>query len=103
MADMTVAQTILEQLGGKRFRAMTGATSFVGSDDTLSFKLPSTPGYVRQGINGVRITLTPLDTYTVQFLRFRLGDMTTVATVDDVYCDMLQEVFTRVTGLATRL
>jgi hypothetical protein len=31
MTDMTVSQTILSQLGGKRFIAMTGSKNFVGA------------------------------------------------------------------------
>jgi hypothetical protein len=39
MTDMTVARTILDQLGGARFVAMTGAREFVGSADSLTFKV----------------------------------------------------------------
>jgi len=101
--DMTVAQTILDQLGGRRFRMMTGASNFIGSDTDLSFRLPGTSGFVAHGINAVRVTLTPADTYTMVFLRVRGGTVKTIETCEDIYCDMLQDCFTRVTGLATRL
>lgn len=101
--DTAVAQTILAQLGGKRFMAMTGARQMVGSADSVSFTLPGTPGSVKEGINVVRITLTPMDTYTVQFLRVRHGACHIMATLEDLYADQLQDAFTRETGLATHL
>jgi len=39
MADLTVAKTILEQLGGELFVAMTGAKNFVGTEDSLTSHL----------------------------------------------------------------
>ena len=54
-----VAKTILAQLGGKRFIAMTGANSFTGSADELTFKLPT-----RGKMRAVKIKLEPSDTYT---------------------------------------
>ena len=37
---MTTAATILEQLGGNKFRAMTGAKNFLDGGSYLSFHLP---------------------------------------------------------------
>ncbi len=55
---MQVAQTILQQLGGRRFMAMTGARAMAAHKDGLSFKLPS--NFARHGINYVKITLTDI-------------------------------------------
>src|SRR5262245_9743166 len=101
--DLTVANTILTQLGGKRFLAMTGAKQLIGSATSLSFTLPGTPGFVQRGINVCRITLTPMDTYTVEYLRVRGSAVTTVQTCEDIYADALQDCFTRETGLVTHL
>jgi hypothetical protein len=101
--DTTIATTILDQLGGRRFLAMTGATNLIGSATSLSFTLPGTPGFVKGGINVCRITLTPLDTYTVEYLRVRRGQVRTVETDTDIYAEDLQACFSRATGLATRL
>jgi hypothetical protein len=101
--DMTVAKTILDQLGGKRFLAMTGAKNLIGSATTLSFTLPGNPGFVKSGINVCRVTLTPADTYTVEYLRVRSGNVHTVETCTDIYAENLEECFSRETGLATRL
>lgn len=98
---MQVAQTILQQLGGNRFAVMTGAKNFVGSDDALSFALPS--NFARNGINRVRVTLQPSDTYTVTFFKIRGTKVAEIATRDDVYADSLQTVFKHVTGLDTHL
>jgi hypothetical protein len=98
-AAMAVAETILQQLGGKRFIVMTGARSFVGSDHALMFALPS----CKNGINKVRITLDPSDTYTVEFFRIRGMKSELIKSLSDVYFDQLQEVFTDETGLFTTL
>lgn len=90
--DLTVANTILEQLGGNRFRAMTGAKHFLGAADYLAFALP--------GGRKVKVTLTQMDDYLVEVLT-RTGKP--VAYREGVYCDTLQKTFTALTGLETRL
>lgn len=107
MADMTVANTILAQLGGRRFKVMTGASSFCGSENSLSFRIPQVHN-ARTGksIAGVRIELTPADVYRMVFIGKtgpNFGDIGEVDVREDIYCDQLQEVFTRVTGLYTHL
>lgn len=42
MTDMFIAKTILEQLGGARFRMFTGAKRFVAGENFLQFKINST-------------------------------------------------------------
>lgn len=101
MTDMTIATTILEQLGGNKFRAMTGAKDFGGHADALTFRLPAT--ITRDRINFVRITLTPADVYRVEFMKVRGLNITTVSTHDDVYASDLRRVFTSATGLETSL
>ena len=95
----SVGQTILEQLGGARFAVMTGARAFVSGPDNLSFRITR----ARQGINVVRITLTPADTYTMAFLRLRGSALTLLKKYEDVYADQLRGVFTDATGLETSL
>ena len=46
LTDITVARSILDQLGGARFVAMTGAREFVGSADSLTFKIGVNPKHV---------------------------------------------------------
>jgi hypothetical protein len=98
--DMTVAQTILEQLGGNRFKVMTGAKNFIGHNDGLSFRLPGAGGFCKNGINYVFIKLEPSDTYTVTFSRIRGMKSTQVAQHNDIYFDALKDCISRETGLA---
>jgi len=101
-ATLRVAETILAQLGGHRFRVMTGAKNLVGSPNSLSFKI----GRNASQANGVRIILDPDDTYTVEFVRVtrRDGHTRTVLHTDSmVYFDQLQPVFSAFTGMATHL
>lgn len=103
MADLQVARTILEQLGGSRFKTMTGARDFVGGDNYLLFRLPAR--FARGGINKVMITLEASDLYTLDFLKCNFAKHTseTVNRTEGVYDDALQRVFTEVTGLDTHL
>jgi hypothetical protein len=101
MSTQQVARTILEQIGGRRFVAMTGAKHFVGGPDFLAFKLPSY--FAKNGINAVRITLRADDLYRVEFSKVRGLEIKPVATHDGIYWDALAPVFTTETGLATVL
>ena len=112
---MTIAETILMQLGGGRFTTMTGCSHFVSDGYTLRMSIP------RNGsrANKLDITLDPDDTYTMRFYRYTPGrlkidhnNQTAHFTEDvkkeaktyrGVYCDQLQELFTEVTGMYTRL
>jgi len=110
---MTITETILVQLGGKRFIAMTGSKNFFYSNNgrTLSMTLVRN----RSKANHLKITLNAMDTYDMEFIKvtmpklntktfeYKEGKTTTVEKFDGIYCDQLQEIFTRVTGLYTRL
>lgn len=100
---MNVAQTILSQLGGKRFQVMTGAKNFVGTPDTLRFTLPPN---AKDGIDLVSIRLDASDTYTVRFMRqgrSLQNEAQLIGESSDVYAEDLEELFTSSTGLYTRL
>ena len=96
-SNMTVANTILAQLGGQRFLAMTDAKFLLAHASALSFQLPS--NFAKNGINRVRIDLTPQDLYDVTFSRARGIKIFYQSKVEEVYCDQLREVFTEITGL----
>ena len=99
---MKVAEIILEQMGGNKFRAMTGAKNFLSHENkALSFQLPSR--FAKDGINYVKITLNESDTYDMEFGKIWGKSYKVVKTSNDVYCDMLQNIFTAVTGLDTHL
>ena len=95
-----VAKTILEQLGGGKFLAMTGAKMLMGFENGLQFKLPK---YEHTKINSVRIVLEPSDTYSVEFGTVRGANYKQVKMVENVYFMELAEVFENATGLYTHL
>ena len=107
MNYMEIAQTILQQLGGSRFISMTGAKDFLAiPDPALSFRLPGRPGFVKDGINYVKITLRN-DLYDMEFSRIagpaKRFAKTNKAMFEGVFADQLQATFTLATGLDTHL
>jgi len=98
---MTIARTILEQLGGNKFIAITGAKNLSDTQDGLSFQLSSK--LTKNACNAVKITLTPRDTYQIKFLKIGRTQLKTIKIIDDIYCDELQRFFNSETGLDTHL
>lgn len=113
-----IANEIYRQLGGNKFTVMTGAKDFVPVENGLRFRI----GRNASKANMVMITLNALDTYDVKFIKhtpaklvvnhrkataeWREEKTETVKAYTDfdgIYNDMLQDVFTMVTGLYTRL
>lgn len=96
-----VAGEIFRQLGGNKFKAMTGAYNMSYSNDgrgalSLKFKGSNKANYLK-------ITLTSMDLYNMEFGKIRGHNYKVVKTYDGVYDDMLQKIFTNVTGLYTHL
>ena len=103
MIEQGIAQTILAQLGGRRFIAMTGARNLIGGVNYLMLSLPT--GFARNGINNVRITLGT-DTYIFEALKVtRRPELKfkTIEKLERVYAEDLERIFTEVTGLDTHL
>jgi len=112
-SKMQVANTILQQLGGRKFTAMTGSKNFLYAEVSETVKEP----WLRMdlttnkaGVNRLKITLNSNDTYTMEFYKMTLGKatnweakITRQQTFENVYDDMLQAIFTQVTGLYTSL
>lgn len=102
---MNIAKTILQQLGGQRFITMTGARNFVAFPAPgLQFDLPCN-SMVKNHIKRVHVILDPSDTYTVLTMSKKRGQLeyVEVERVSGVYCDMLERIFTDMTGLYTSL
>ena len=95
------ANTLLQQLGGGKFIAMTGAKNLMVDQKEKSLHMRI--GKNSKGINHVKITLMPDDTYKMDFGRIRKLDYKVVRSVTGVYAEALREVFTEVTGLYTSL
>ncbi|MFL9499249.1 hypothetical protein ACJMQP_04245 [Rhodopseudomonas palustris] len=101
MSHLEVANTILDQLGGRRFVLVTGAKNLMASPNecgALTFQING-----RGGVNRVRITLTAADNYTLEFMKVRGCKVTTAHKAEGVYCDMLHDVFEAQTGLYASL
>lgn len=97
MSDLTVANTILSQMGGtSRLSAMIGANSFVGSDNSVAFRFKARAS---NGSNAFRVTLDPSDTYTIEFLSLRGSSRKVKETLSDVYAEDLKPIFEKKTGL----
>ena len=100
----TVAETILRQLGGNKFLAMTGANNLVGSDRYLQFNVPAS--LTKRKINKVWIELTEYDTYTLKAYKFNRSTLECPQigeTISNVYVETLRSAFTQLTGLETSL
>lgn len=92
---MEIAKEILNQLGCNRFILMTGSSNFVSMKNGLGMKLTRN----KSKANYMRIVLTPMDLYNVEFLRITSSDMKTIKSIEGIYNDQLQSIFTDVTGL----
>jgi hypothetical protein len=102
MDNKEIAKTILDQLGGNKFIAMTGSKHFTVLDDGLRMNLSRNKTIA----NRLEITLTPDDDYTMRFYQLvKKGfdyQVKEIKKLDMVYFDNLPDVFTEVTGLYTR-
>jgi hypothetical protein len=98
--DMRVAETILSQLGGNRFRVMTGAKNFAATDNSLRMKI----GRNKTNANYMEVSLNMLDLYDITFAKVtKMGEMKSVKTYENIYNDMLVEIFESHTGMYTSL
>ena len=108
---MTIANTILDQLGGNKFIVMTGSKNFMAEEYALSMKLAKN----KSAANYLKIYLNGLDLYEMTFSKItepkfnlktgemRNGENKEIAAFNDVMFDQLQSIFTSVTGLDTHL
>lgn len=101
---MTIAQTILSQLGGNRFIAMTGAKNLINCGDALQFNLPR--GFAKNKANKVRVTYEKsADLYSVVFYKWnaRKLELNEVSNASGCDVEQMREVMERETGLALAL
>lgn len=94
-----IADTILAQLGGNRFLAMTGAKSLSYGDNALNMRI----GRNSKGVTHVRIRLNGADLYDVTYMRVWGSKVTEKGKSEGIYADMLRADFTRETGLDVAL
>jgi len=100
MSDLTIAKTILSQLGGNKFIAMTGAKSFVGSENSLTFRI----GRNKTRCNYVQVIYNyGKDLYEMRFGFVSIKGLKELKKIEEVYAEDLQDLFTEFTGLYTHL
>lgn len=96
---MSIAHEILNQLGGNKFAVMTGAKNLIAGENWLSFKIMRNS----KGVNHVKVILTSLDTYVINYSYVTMNKVTLKSKSENVYCDQLKKDFTKNTGLYTSL
>ena len=97
---MSVAKTILSQLGGNKFAVMTGAKNFVDCGDALSMRI----GRNKTSSNYLKVTLNSMDLYDMKFSRVSpKGGERSVTEYNNIFNDQLVEVFEKHTGMYTKL
>ena len=95
-----IAKTILQQLGGNKFIAMTGAKNLGFTDKGLQMQI----GRNSKGVTHVIIELDRgKDLYNIEFVQVRNFKRKTIKKLKGIYADQLGEIFTRYTGLRIRL
>ena len=97
---MSVAKTILSQLGGNKFTVMTGAKNFVDTGDGLSMRI----GRNKTSSNYLKITLNMMDLYDMKFCQVTKNfEEKSVTEYNNVFNDQLTEIFESHTGMYTTL
>ena len=94
-------QQLLQQLGGNRFIMMVGAKNLVvdKSKNELHMKI----GRNSKGVSHVRIRLSSMDLYDMEFLQVRAGKIKIKSKEKGVYADQLGKMFKKNTGMNVRL
>ena len=97
MSNLTVANTIIEQMGGAgKLTAMVGAKHFVGDETSVQFSFSGC-----RKANKCRVTLLPTDLYKMELLKVnkKTYDLEYLYNEEGLYWDMLKPEFEQVTGL----
>jgi hypothetical protein len=95
---MNTAETILNQIGGKKFIAMTGSKDFMNTGNGLQMKLARN----NSGAGYLEIQHTESDLYNMVFYSVRGIELKVKKEITNVYADMLLNMFESTTGLIVR-
>ncbi|OQA77035.1 MAG: hypothetical protein BWY30_01179 [Tenericutes bacterium ADurb.Bin239] len=98
MANIALNQLTNSNNGGNRLVAMIGAKNFVRDERnyTIGFKFAAK---AKNKANYCRIKLNSMDLYDVEFISIRGVNVKTISNHNDLYADMLKNVFETETGL----
>ena len=92
---------LLQQLGGNRFIMMVGAKNL--AIDKPKNELHMKIGRNAKGVSHVRIRLSSMDLYDMEFLQVRAGKIKIKSKEKGVYADQLGKMFKKNTGMNVRL
>lgn len=95
--NLQIANEIRRQIGQKAL-FMLGAINFVGTENSLIFKIKGSKKY-----NRIEVKLNSLDLYDIIFSNLRIGKINRTESVNDIYVDMLHKTIEEKTGLYTSL
>jgi len=98
MSNIEIANTIIDQLGGKgRLCAMLNVKAFLAVESGLSFQFTNRAGKP----NSVTIKLNPRDEYDVKFHRIARGGLSVkpMGDIGGVYAEDLKRIIEEKTGL----
>lgn len=96
---MNTAVTILNQLGGNKFIAMTGSKNLMNTGNGLQMNLSKNNAKAKF----LSIELTEMDLYRMTFYSLNKEyQIETKKEVSGVYADQLNSIFEEVTGLITK-
>ena len=93
-------ETILNQLGGSKFIAMTGAKDFVTSEREVKFRIGRG---ARDGMNVIVVALAADETYTMTGAKLRSFKFQELRKIENIYAEDLRHFFKDLTGLDTSL
>lgn len=102
MNASSIAQTILNQLGGSKIKVMIGMYNETYDEKgSLSFKFKAKS---KNGVNYCQIKWNRIpDDYTMIFGKIRNLDYKEMDRIEGLYAEELKRVFEEETGLATNL
>ena len=98
--NLTIAKTIIQQLGGNKFIVMTGARNIFADGQGVTMQIMKNKSKAKY----VSIILNSLDLYDMQFKSLD-KDLNLIirAEANNIYFEDLETIFTNITGLNTRL
>jgi len=96
--ENTIAHKILQQLGGYKFIAMTGAKKFVSDANSVRFQLPKV---LFDKI--IKITLNANDLYDIEFAKIEKLQYKIFNIVTNISCDKLMSTIEQQTKLRFHL
>lgn len=93
--NLIVAETILEQMNGKRVLVMfTGASNFAGDETSVGFRFKGS-----KVANHIKVALNGCDLYDITFTKIHGFNFRTVKEINNVYAEDLVNIFESTTGL----